>query len=72
MPFSDDTIIQFGKHKGKKMSEVPDGYFLYLYDRNKLKGELKEYVENRIPMLRTLKQKNNLTSGYEKQPAGKI
>jgi uncharacterized protein (DUF3820 family) len=51
-------IMPFGKHKGKELSEVPDGYFLYLYDRKILVGWLKEYVENRIPVLRATKKKS--------------
>ena len=52
-------VMPFGKYKGKNLSEIPDGYFLYLYDRNKLSGWLKEYAENNIPVLKTTKKKNN-------------
>ncbi len=53
MKLTEDSIMLFGKHKGKKLSEIPNGYFLYLYDRKIIKGELKKYVENLIPMLKT-------------------
>lgn len=48
--------MPFGKHKGKKLEDVPHSYWLYLYDRNKLSGVLKEYVENTVPVLRTIKE----------------
>ena len=30
--------MPFGKHKGKKMSDVPHGWLLWMYDRGKLSG----------------------------------
>jgi len=50
-------VMPFGKYKGKELSEVPNGYLLYLYDRHFLTGWLKEYAENNIQVLkyRTLK-----------------
>jgi uncharacterized protein (DUF3820 family) len=53
MKLTENSIMLFGKHKGKKLSERPNGYFLYLYDRKIIKGDLKKYVENLIPMLKT-------------------
>jgi uncharacterized protein (DUF3820 family) len=53
MALTDDSIMKFGKHKGKKLSEIPNGYFLYLYDRKMLSEELKSYVEHSVPVLRT-------------------
>lgn len=29
--FNDDTKMPFGTHKGKKLSEMPHGYFKYVY-----------------------------------------
>jgi uncharacterized protein (DUF3820 family) len=49
---TDETIVPFGKHKGKKAGEVPNGYWLYMYDRNKLTGEWKKYAEQQVPILR--------------------
>jgi len=45
-------IMPFGKYKGKNISEVPNGYLLYMYDRKKFTGELKKHVENTVPVLR--------------------
>jgi len=54
---TDNSLMPFGKYKGKPLSDVPDSVLLFLYDRKKLSGQLKEYVENRIPVLRVMKEK---------------
>jgi hypothetical protein len=52
-PVTDESICFIpGKYRLKPMKEVSDGYLLTLYDAGKLSGALKEYVENRIPILR--------------------
>jgi uncharacterized protein (DUF3820 family) len=52
-----DLIMPFGKYKGKNISEVPQGYLLYMYDRNKFSGAIKKCVESTVPVLRaTLKK----------------
>jgi len=48
----DQFIMPFGKYKGRPISEVPNGYLLYLYDQNKLTGKVKKYAEENIPVLR--------------------
>ena len=30
---TDNSLMPFGKHAGKKMSEVPDDYLLWLYEQ---------------------------------------
>lgn len=57
---NEEHVISFGKHKGKKIRDVPTGYWIYLYDRNLLKGELKTFIENYVPLLKTkyLSKKN--------------
>lgn len=49
----EDDIMTFGKYKGKKLGEIPAGYFLYIYDRGWAKGELKKFIEEFVPVLRT-------------------
>ena len=44
-----------GVFKGKKLKDVSDGYLLKLYDAGKA-GRLKEYIENRIAVLRVTKK----------------
>lgn len=62
--FCDDTPMPFGKKKGQRLGDISDGYLLTLYDRTKVQGFLKEYIENRIPVLQAQlrlirKRKNN-------------
>jgi uncharacterized protein (DUF3820 family) len=45
-------IMPFGKHKGKPLENVPSGYLLWLYDRNKLPPWLRKYAEETISVLR--------------------
>lgn len=51
-----NSIMPFGKHKGKKLSDVPSGYFIYLFDRKQLKGELLKYAEENITQLKVMKE----------------
>ena len=53
---TDESILPFGKYKGKQLKDIPDSFFIYLYDRKQLKGELKEYAEQRVPQLIVLKE----------------
>jgi hypothetical protein len=57
MLLTDDSIMPFGTKKGKKMSEISDGYFIKLYDAGKTSGALKQYIEERIPVLRSRKER---------------
>lgn len=40
----DNSIMPFGKHKGKILKDVPDEYLLYIYEEDIAKGDLKEYI----------------------------
>lgn len=49
MPINDDTVIWFGKHatEGKKLKDVPDSYFIWLYGQDWFEDkypELYDYV----------------------------
>lgn len=33
MQFNDDTVMPWGKYKGKKLEDIPDDYFLGLWER---------------------------------------
>ncbi len=51
-PFTDTTIINFGKHKGQKLANVPANYLLWLYDNNKCDGSLRAYIRENLDILR--------------------
>lgn len=49
---TDDTIIQFGKHTGKRLGDVPPDYLIYIYDENyDMPPEIKKYIEEVRPFL---------------------
>lgn len=48
----DNTLMPFGVHKGVKMANVPADYLLYLYNNKKCYGDLKEYIEDNLDVLK--------------------
>lgn len=42
---NEDYVVDFGKHKGKKIKDIPAGWFLYLYRQDILFGMLKDWVK---------------------------
>ncbi len=52
-----NSIMLFGKHKGKPLSEVPDSWYVYMHDRGKLSGAIKQYAEENVPILRFVAEK---------------
>lgn len=56
---TDESIMPFGKHKGKKMANVPASYLLWLYENGKCFGEFKEYIIDNLDVLKSeIKQKS--------------
>ncbi len=43
---TDDSIMPWGIHKGKKMANVPAEYLIWLIDNNKCGGDVKKYIED--------------------------
>ena len=62
---TDESIMPFGKYKGQALKDVPDSVLLWYYDNKKLSGQLKDYVEDRIPVLRFQKEKRLKDGGVE-------
>lgn len=51
--YDDDTIMPFGKHKGEALQDVPDDYFLYLYDNAMISdSKLLRYVEHNLDAIK--------------------
>lgn len=48
---TDETIISFGVHKGKKLANIPAGYLLYLYYNNKCNLALRAYIQDNLESL---------------------
>ena len=48
----DNSIMPFGKFKGKKMVNIPAHYFLWLYDNGCSHEGVKKYIINNLDGLR--------------------
>lgn len=57
---NDDSIMRFGAHKGKKLSDVPADYLIYAYENFELehRPEFKKYLEENIDVLRKEAKEN--------------
>lgn len=60
MALTDESIMPFGKHKGKEMANVPASYLLWIYDEWTLPNprfgfvhqEVKAYIEVNLDVLK--------------------
>jgi uncharacterized protein (DUF3820 family) len=48
----DNSIMTFGLHEGKKLANIPDHYFRWLYEKGYAHGPLKEYIEDNATSLK--------------------
>lgn len=53
MKLTDKDIIDFGVHKGKSLANIPASYLLWLWDNKKCFGDLKDYIEDNLDILRS-------------------
>ena len=49
----DNTILTFGKHKGKKLANVPASYLLWLYEQPNLDFKLRIYIKENMEGLQS-------------------
>ncbi len=49
---TDNDLMPWGLHKGKKMANVPDHYLKWLYENNKCSGDIKKYIEENADSLK--------------------
>ena len=52
-----ESILPFGKHKGKSLKDVPNAWFEFMYFKGRLSGQLKAYAEENVPIIRFTKEK---------------
>lgn len=52
MKLTDESIMPFGKYRGKKLIDVPDAYLLWLWDNGVNQLDLKAYIEDNLAALR--------------------
>ena len=50
---NDNSLMPFGKHKGVKMANVPESYLIWLYENSNIYGELKQYIEDNLDVLKS-------------------
>ena len=48
----DETLMPFGKHKGKKLANVPASYLLWLFDQDWIKPDMKLYINENMDALK--------------------
>lgn len=53
MTYTDNTPMPWGKHKGKKLANVPADYLLWLYDHDLKVGPLRAYIEENMDALKS-------------------
>lgn len=67
-PWTDDTVMPWGAHKGTKLADVPEGYLLWLLEQSWLKEAwpgLYTYVHSREDDLRSdVQQRDEEVGGY--------
>lgn len=48
---NDQSLMPFGKYKGRKMEDVPADYLLWLRDQVCRDNQVKEYIEENLSAL---------------------
>ncbi|NDV94841.1 hypothetical protein D0T84_07905 [Dysgonomonas sp. 521] len=49
---SDESLMPFGKYKGKEMANVPASYLIWIYDNNKCTPDVANYIEDNMDALK--------------------
>lgn len=45
---NDNTIVQSGKYKGYRLGDVPRSVLEFMFENNKAKGQLKNYIASKF------------------------
>jgi len=59
MEFNDNSIMPFGKYKGKAMVNVPAVYLVCLYDQGCTHDDVRKYIATNLDVLK--KEASQLT-----------
>ena len=57
MGLESDSTMPFGKYYGKKMSEIPEHYLIWIYERKKCNWEVRNYIFDNIIYKREMELK---------------
>lgn len=49
---TDQSLMPFGKYKGKTLEDVPAKYLCWLYDNATVGKDLRKYLEDNLDVLR--------------------
>ena len=52
-----ETVISFGKYKGKKLSEIPPKYLMWLIEKDFLTGQMKKYLQTNRELIKQAQYK---------------
>lgn len=53
LPMTDESLMPFGKYKGKAMANVPAYYLLWVWENvNPLRDPLKTYIETNLDVIK--------------------
>lgn len=52
MELNDESPMPWGMHQGKPMTDVPADYLVWLYENNKVRGDVKRYIEENLDVLK--------------------
>lgn len=53
LPMTDESLMPFGKHRGKAMSNVPARYLLWLWENAyNLRNPLKDYIATNLDAIK--------------------
>ena len=55
----DHSEMPFGKYRGEKMANISAEYLLYLHGEGICHGEVKEYIEDNLEVLKKQVEYNN-------------
>mgnify|MGYP003396847387 FL=1 len=60
---ADDSLMPWGIHKGRRMEQVPAKYLMWLLDNNKVTGEVRVYILDRLDVLeKQVEEENNFNN----------
>ena len=66
LPMTDQSLMPFGKYKGKALANVPAHYLMWLWENTDLRDPLKTYIYNNLDVI-----KDEIKKSQAKKNAGK-
>lgn len=50
---TDQDKMPYGQYQGQAMANIPASYLIWLYDNKRCSGNVKQYIQENIEVLRT-------------------